>query len=266
MAAECDASTKQESVTVPLKHGRESTSRAFLILVMIFLSSLLCLFLVYLNFPKLDPSEKQHIKLPRDIEDAKGLGQVLNRYTDRYFFAVTSGFFVTYIFLQSFAIPGSIFLSILSGFLFPFPMALFLVCLCSALGASFCYFFSYLVGRKLVLKYFPSRAMKWSEQVGNHRDNLLNYMIFLRVTPFVPNWFINIAAPVIDVPIAPFFLGTFFGVAPPSFVAIQAGTTLHQLTSSRDAISWWSVTLLAGFAVLSLVPVIFKGKLKQKVL
>ncbi|XP_050040725.1 transmembrane protein 41B isoform X2 [Dermacentor andersoni] len=267
MAAECDACVKQaETLSVPLKHGRGSTRRSLLILGMIFLSSLLCLFLVYWNFPTLEPSEKQHMKLPRDIEDAKGLGQVLNRYTDRYFFTVTSGFFFTYIFLQSFAIPGSIFLSILSGFLFPFPLALFLVCLCSALGASFCYFFSYLVGRRLVFKYFPAKALKWSEQVARHQDNLLNYMIFLRVTPFLPNWFINVTAPVIDVPIAPFFLGTFVGVAPPSFVAIQAGTTLHKLSSSRDAISWWSVSMLAIFALLSLLPVIFKGKLKQKVL
>ena len=35
--------------------------------------------------------------------------------------------------LQTFAIPGSIFLSILSGFLFPFPLALFLVCLVSGM-------------------------------------------------------------------------------------------------------------------------------------
>ena len=34
-----------------------------------------------------------------------------------------------YISLQSFAIPGSIFLSILAGYLFSFPLALFLVCL-----------------------------------------------------------------------------------------------------------------------------------------
>eukprot|EP00118_Oscarella_pearsei_P010145 m.61024 g.61024 ORF g.61024 m.61024 type:complete len:79 (+) comp34967_c0_seq6:430-666(+) len=33
--------------------------------------------------------------------------------------------------LQTFAIPGSIFLSILSGFLFNFPLALLLVCLVS---------------------------------------------------------------------------------------------------------------------------------------
>ena len=37
--------------------------------------------------------------------------------------------------LQSFAIPGSIFLSILSGFLFSFPVALFLVCFVSLLIA-----------------------------------------------------------------------------------------------------------------------------------
>ncbi len=42
-----------------------------------------------------------------------------------------------------------------------------------------------------------------------------------RITPFLPNWFINIVSPVIDVRLAPFWIGTFIGVAPPSFVAIQ---------------------------------------------
>ena len=49
-------------------------------------------------------------------------------------FKVFSGFVCVYIFLQTFAIPGSIFLSIISGFLFPFPLALFAVCFCSATG------------------------------------------------------------------------------------------------------------------------------------
>lgn len=61
-----------------------------------------------------------------------------------------AGFICVYIFLQTFAIPGSIFLSIISGFLFPFPLALLAVCFCSATGASFCYLLSYLAGRRLV--------------------------------------------------------------------------------------------------------------------
>jgi uncharacterized membrane protein YdjX (TVP38/TMEM64 family) len=59
-----------------------------------------------------------------------------------------------------------------------------------------------------------------------------------------------LVSPVIGVRLTPFWIGTFVGVAPPSFVAIQAGTTLQQLTSSTDAITVWSVAILAGFAIL----------------
>ena len=72
--------------------------------------------------------------------------------------------------LQTFAIPGSIFLSILAGFLYPFPLALFLVCLCSSLGASFCYLLSKLFGRHLLLKYFRERIIEWQRKVNTKRS------------------------------------------------------------------------------------------------
>ena len=123
--------------------------------------------------------------------------------------------------------------------------------------------FSYLVGRPLVKKYLPQRAAAWSAKVQAHEQSLLryfklliwyskffimthnfilnivnefsfsyfSYIIFLRITPFLPNWFINVVSPIIGVPLIPFYFGTVIGVAPPSFVCIQAGTTLQQLTS-----------------------------------
>lgn len=170
------------------------------------------------------------------------------------------------------------------------------MCVCSALGASLCYLLSQLVGRRLVKHYFPERAQQWSAQVDKHRDELLSYILFLRMTPFLPNWFINLVAPVIGVPLYPFAVGTFFGewnfrfllnklqylskrvrtanlkqksfllagVAPPSFLAIQAGQTLNTMASSSDAFSIKSTLLLGVFAVLSLSPVIFKKQFKQK--
>jgi hypothetical protein len=54
------------------------------------------------------------------------------------------------------------------------------------------------------------------------------------------------------------------GVAPPSFVAIQAGTTLHKLTSTSEAFSLNSIFLLVVFAVGSLLPIVFKKKLREK--
>lgn len=67
--------------------------------------------------------------------------------------------------LQTFAIPGSIFLSILSGYLFPFYLALLLVCFCSASGASLCYLLSYLVGTKLVDRFAKEKAQSWAAKV-----------------------------------------------------------------------------------------------------
>ncbi|XP_029284481.1 transmembrane protein 41B [Cottoperca gobio] len=241
-----------------------SARMSLLILVSIFTFAASVMYLVYRNFPELPDDEMEKLKIPKDMEDAKALGTVLSKYKDTYYSQVLVAYFATYIFLQTFAIPGSIFLSILSGYLYPFPLALFLVCLCSGLGASFCYSLSYLVGRPIVYKYLTERARKWSQQVEKHRDHLINYIIFLRITPFLPNWFINITSPVINVPLGVFFIGTFLGVAPPSFVAINAGTTLYKLTTAGEAVSWNSLAVLGVLAVLSILPVCFQKKLQKK--
>ncbi|XP_053576573.1 transmembrane protein 41B [Bombina bombina] len=246
-------------------HSEGGSARAsLLILLCIFMSAASVMVLVYKYFPQLSDEELEKIKIPRDMDDAKALGKVLSKYKDTFYMEVLVAYFATYVFLQTFAIPGSIFLSILSGFLYPFPLALFLVCLCSGLGASFCYMLSYLVGRPVVYRYLTEKAVKWSQQVDRHRDHLINYIIFLRITPFLPNWFINITSPVINVPLKIFFLGTFLGVAPPSFIAIKAGTTLYQLTTAGEAVSWNSVIILMVLAVLSILPAIFQKKLKKK--
>lgn len=246
-------------------HPAQGSARmSLLILALIFTCSASFMYLVYRNFPELSEDEMEKIKIPKDMDDAKALGTVLSKYKDTYYAQVLVAYFATYVFLQTFAIPGSIFLSILSGYLYPFPLALFLVCLCSGLGASFCYMLSYLVGRPMVYKYLTERAQKWSQQVDKHRDHLINYIIFLRITPFLPNWFINITSPVINVPLGVFFIGTFLGVAPPSFVAINAGTTLYKLTTAGEAVSWNSLAVLGILAVLSILPVCFQKKLQKK--
>ena len=82
--------------------------------------------------------------------------------------------------------------------------------------------------------YLPERASQWSAKVDSHRSNLLSYILFLRITPFLPNWFINIVSPVIGVRLPPFWLGTFVGVAPPSFIAIQVrGVGVSQKSLSK---------------------------------
>jgi len=62
------------------------------------------------------------------------------------------------------------------------------------------------------MKYLNTRIQDWQKKVASKRNDLLYYVIFLRVTPIVPNWFINLASPLIDIPLFPFAFGTFIGI------------------------------------------------------
>uniref|UniRef100_A0AC35THY1 Protein Wnt n=1 Tax=Rhabditophanes sp. KR3021 TaxID=114890 RepID=A0AC35THY1_9BILA len=215
------------------------------------------LYSIYLHFPALTPEDKVNLKYPRTIENAKNLGIVLSKYTDHHYYNVLSAVVGIYIVLQSFAIPGSLFLTILSGYLFKFYHACILVCMCSAIGATVCYFLSQWVAREALIYYCPDKIKTWQREIDKHQKNMFNYIFFLRVTPILPNWFINMSSPILNVPLKPFFLGTLFGVAPPSFVFIQAGQTLNMMTDTNHMWSWNSIGLLSFFAILSLAPVVW---------
>jgi len=46
-------------------------------------------------------------------------------------------------------------------------------------------------------------------------------MLFLRVTPTLPNTFINVASPIVDVPYHTFLLATFIGLIPAAYVTVR---------------------------------------------
>ena len=56
----------------------------------------------------------------------------------------------------------------------------------------------------------------------------------------------------------------FVGVAPPSFGFISAGFELYELTTTGDAFSFKSITLIVIAAIISLLPVVFRRRVQQK--
>jgi len=125
----------------------------------------------------------------------------------------------------------------------------------STLGASLSYLFSSLFFRSLATRYFQNRIRAFDEQVERYRGKLFWYLLFLRITPLVPNWFINIASPLIGIPYKPFCFATFFGVMPAVAMFVQTGLTLQNLSTSADlANSFSSILFLLALGVLSLIP------------
>eukprot|EP00983_Pelagomonas_calceolata_P132896 1161914-Pelagomonas_calceolata.AAC.4 len=57
-------------------------------------------------------------------------------------------------------------------------------------------------------KYLLSHVCTWMQaEVAHRRKALLNYMLFLRMTPLLPNVFINVASPIVGVPLHTFAIG-----------------------------------------------------------
>ncbi|KAL6979894.1 hypothetical protein U1Q18_021550 [Sarracenia purpurea var. burkii] len=206
---------------------------------------------VYLTMPASDYS---FLKLPRNLEDLQILRDQLENYTSDYTIQVLAGYCIVYIFMQTFMIPGTIFMSLLAGALFGVFKGVALVVFAATAGASSCYFLSKLIGRPLLSFLWPDKLVFFQAQVAKRRAGLLNYMLFLRVTPTLPNTFINVASPIVDVPYHIFFLATFIGLIPAAYVTVRAGIALSELQSVGDLYDFHSIATLFLIGVVSVTP------------
>lgn len=125
-------------------------------------------------------------------------------------------------------------LNILGGALFGVPVSLTVVCILSGFGALGAFLISKTILSVFIRNRWQSRLDKWSKQLSGRSHSWFAYILLLRIAPFPPNWVCNLASPHLSVPWLQFFLGTIVGVAPPSLIHVQAGTTLNQLTSPDD--------------------------------
>ena len=89
----------------------------------------------------------------------------LEGYTSDYTIQVLVGYCAVYLFMQTFMIPGTIFMSLLAGALFGQLGGLALVIFAATAGASSCYFLSKLVGKPLVFSLCPDKLMFFQKQV-----------------------------------------------------------------------------------------------------
>lgn len=254
----------------PSRRRPSSPTSAFigLVLVAIIFSVALYVFhaLVH-SLPNLLDKEKGHFtKLPKTLDEIRTLSRIIKTYIKTNWTPFVILYSYVYIFLQSFAIPGSISLSIVGGAVFGLRNGLGLVCICSAIGATNAYLLSWLAAGPLLRGGFKNRIEKMKLQVAQNRNQLFPYMLFLRITPLCPNWLLNLAAPHLGIPIHVFFITTVIGVAPLSLLHIQAGETLDEMSSLEEVSLLNSKNLgrmalvVVGSAVLLVIPKLWKPK------
>lgn len=202
-----------------------------------------------------DPDEHEYsLKFPSDLDELKELADMLKFYKREHHGYVVLLFCSAYLYKQSFAIPGSSFLNMLAGAIFGPWEGLFLACLLTTTGSTFCYLLSSAFGKQYVVQFFPEKVALLQRKVEENRSSLFFFLLFLRFFPMTPNWFLNITCPVLSVPMPIFFSSVFIGLIPYNFICVRTGSILSQISSMDDIFSWGTLAQLLAIALMALLP------------
>eukprot|EP00760_Papus_ankaliazontas_P038617 PhM_4_TR9210/c0_g1_i2/m.68975 len=225
------------------------------------------------------------VKEPGTLRGAAEISTALRGVADDNPISVASILMILYALMQTFCLPGTIAINVVCGTLYGAVVALPMCVLAGTLGACSCYTLSMLVGRPLVSTvdgYLSggTGVARFQAKIEENKGHLWGFLLFLRVSPVLPNWLINLASPVLDVKITPFATATAVGITPQTFIAVRVGTVIaslgerlreenvgeeNDLLSGRIiGIKEWLTLAFAG--VVCIVPIILKKRQEARAL
>ena len=156
------------------------------------------------------PGERGLLYFPSSLEDIKNLAEVLGEYNQLHPRYVLLLFTSAYLFKQTFAVPGSVFLNVLAGAIFGGGPAFLLCSALTALGASLCCLLARAAGEGAVAALFPRQLAGLRARLEG-APHLALLLTSLRLFPCSPNWALNMASGVLGVPLHLFFITVGWG-------------------------------------------------------
>lgn len=160
------------------------------------------------------------------------------------------------------------YLSILGGAVWGVPRALPLACTCVATGATLCYFISAALGPALLtMPKWKAKFDVWGDKIQAQKENLISFLIVLRIAPFPPHWVVNVLCPHLGIGIIPFWISTWLGILGVTVIHTTIGGSLDDMTSAADfhLISWKNFFFLSAVVVGVMIPVGLRYFFKRQV-
>eukprot|EP00937_MAST-01D_sp_MAST-1D-sp2_P004871 g4871.t1 len=221
--------------------------------------SLLCLgnLLAFYALGNLPEADWQHMHWPTSLANVQQLGAALTRYRDSGggYVRLLVGHAATYLFLQTFSIPGTLFTNLLGGALFGMRVGFPACVVMSGVGSCCCYKTYGALGRRPLLRLAPGKLQQFRAVVEAQRRSgeLTRQLTMGFVFPFAPHWLMKSAAPHMGIPLGVFMPAVTLGLAPYNFLTCKAGLVLSELTSKDDIWDSGTTVWLAVASVLGVV-------------
>jgi uncharacterized membrane protein YdjX (TVP38/TMEM64 family) len=136
------------------------------------------------------------------------------------------GYMLVYICTTALSLPGGLILTATGGLLFGW----FVGGLASLIGATIGATLVFLIARTALGEGLTARTAPWLAKLREgFKEEALSYLLFLRLVPAFPFWFVNIAPAILGVPLRTYVAATFFGIIPATFAFASAGAGLDSI-------------------------------------
>lgn len=186
------------------------------------------------------------------LENAKAQQALLNESIESNFAVAALTYFIAYILITAFSIPGAAVVTLLGAALFGFWTSLALVSFASTIGATLAFLSSRFLLRDWVQNKFGEKLETINK--GVEQDGAF-YLFSLRLIPVFPFFLINLLMGLTPMKVSKYYLTSQLGMLPGTAVYLNAGTQLAEIDSLSGIVS---PSVLLSFALLGLFPIIAK--------
>ncbi len=160
-----------------------------------------------------------------------------------------------YITSVALSLPIATLLTLLGGFLFGRWVGTAIVVISATTGATILF----LIARSSLGAALRKKANPlYSKIATNMNSNAMSYMLFMRLTPIFPFFFVNIVPALFNIRLVAYVLTTFIGIIPGSFIYVNLGRELGSLNSLSDLISIQALIAFTLLGLFVLSPAIYK--------
>ncbi len=166
------------------------------------------------------------------LENVVLLHQRFHQMIESHPQAALLAYAVTYVVVGALCVPGGALLTAAGGLAF----GTLLACAATVVGATAGATLLFLMARSACSDWLSRREAVWFQKLraGFERDGF-HYLLFLRLVPAFPFWFVNIAAAALGLPLRTFVVGTMIGIVPATLAYASAGAGLGNVIAMAKA-------------------------------
>jgi uncharacterized membrane protein YdjX (TVP38/TMEM64 family) len=187
--------------------------------------------------------------------------QRLAEFVASHYFQAVLIYLVLYVLFVALSLPGAIWLTVASGFLFGAVVGTILAVIAATTGASLLF----LATKTSLGDYLHAHAGPWLAKVERgFADNQWSYLLMMRLFPAIPFFIANLVPAFLGVSLPVFIATTFIGIIPATAIFATIGAGLGSALESSADLSLHNLLTpqlkwaLIALAVLAAAPAVVK--------